>query len=50
MSLKSTQNELLGNVQDGISRPLGSQEIQKTKVETVLMDTVYLPVTGNFLL
>ena len=29
------------NVQDGISRPLGSQEIQKTKVETVLWDTLY---------
>ena len=26
---KSTQKGLLKNVQDGISRPLGSQEIQK---------------------
>ena len=29
------------NVHDGISRPLGSQEIQKTKVLTVLPDTLY---------
>ena len=38
--LKSTQKRLLKNVQDGISRPLGSQEIQKTKVERVLLDTL----------
>ena len=30
------------NVQDGISRLLGSREIQKTKVSTVLLDTLYL--------
>ena len=29
----------LKNVQDGIFRPLGSREIQKTKVGTVLPDT-----------
>ena len=40
--LKSTQKGLLKNVQDVISRPLGSQEIQKTKVERVLLDTLYL--------
>ena len=28
------------NVKDGISRPIGSQEIQKTKVETDLLDTL----------
>ena len=32
---------LLKNVQDGISRPLGNQAIQKTKVETDLLDTLY---------
>ena len=42
--LKSTQNGLLKNVQYGISRPLGSREIQKTKVATVLRDTLYNPV------
>ena len=36
--LESTQKGLLKNVQDGVSRPLGSREIQKTKVETVLVD------------
>ena len=30
------------NAQYGISRPLGSQEIQKTKVATVLRDTLYI--------
>ena len=39
--LKSTQIGLLKNVQDGISRPPGSREIQKTKVETDLLDTLY---------
>ena len=29
------------NVHDGISRPIGSKEIQKTKVETLLVDTLY---------
>ena len=38
--LKSTQNGLLKNVQDEISRPLGSREIHKTKAETVLWDTL----------
>ena len=32
---------LLKNVQDGISRPLGNRTIQKTKVETDLLDTLY---------
>ena len=32
---------LLKNVQDGISRLLGNQAIQKTKVETDLLDTLY---------
>ena len=30
------------NVQDGISRPLGSREIQEIKVATVLRDTLYV--------
>ena len=30
------------NVQDVISRPLGSQEIHEIKVPTVLRDTLYL--------
>ena len=38
--LKSTRNGLLKNVQYGISRPLGSREIQKTKVAPVLLDTL----------
>ena len=38
--LKSTQKGLLKNVQDGISRPLRSREIKKTRVETVLWDTL----------
>ena len=40
----STRKGQLKNVQDEISRPLGSREIQKTKVETVLRDTLY-PIT-----
>ena len=36
----STRKGQLKNVQDEISRPLGSREIQKTKVETVLWDTL----------
>ena len=39
--LKSARKGQLKNVQDGISRPLGGREIQKTKVETVLRDTLY---------
>ena len=42
--LKSIRKGLLKNVQDGVSRPQGSQEIQKTKVETVLVDTLYMNV------
>ena len=42
--LKSTQKGLLKNVQDGISRPLASREIQEIKVATVLRDTLYLLV------
>ena len=38
--LKSTQKGLWENVKDGISRPIGSREIQKTKVETDLLDTL----------
>ena len=38
--LKSTQKRLLESAQDGISRPLGSREIQQTKVYTVLVDTL----------
>ena len=41
--LKSTCKGMLKNVQDGISRPLVSREIQKTKVETDLVDTLYVP-------
>ena len=40
----STWKGQLKNVQDEISRPLGSREIQKTKVETVLRDTLYFLV------
>ena len=39
--LKSTEKELLKNVQDGISRPLKSKEIQETKVAIVLRDTLF---------
>ena len=39
--LKSTWKGLLKNVQDEISRPLGSREIQKTKALPVLRDTLY---------
>ena len=45
--LKSTRNGLLKNVQYGISRPLGSREIQKTKVANVLRDTLYSRVMEN---
>ena len=41
--MKSTQIGLLKNVQDGISSPIGSREIQETKVATVLRDTLYIP-------
>ena len=40
--LKSTLKGQLKNVQDEISRPLGSREIQKAKAETVLVDTLYV--------
>ena len=46
--LKSTQKGLLENVKDGISRPIGSREIQKTKVETDLLDTLYLVVLNEY--
>ena len=36
--------ERLEGVQIGTSRPLGSLEIQKTKVETVLVDTLYIKI------
>ena len=39
--LESTRKGLLKNVQDRISKPLGGREIQKTKVYTVLLDTLY---------
>ena len=39
---------LLTNVQDGISRPLGNGAIQKTKVETDLLDTLYLVVVNEY--
>ena len=42
ISLKSTQIGQLKNIQDGISRPIGSREIKKTKVERVLEDTLYM--------
>ena len=38
--LKSSQKRLLKNAQDGISRPLGSREIEEIKVATVLRDTL----------
>ena len=46
----STRKGQLKNVQDEISRPLGSREIQKTKVETVLRDTLYLKLIITFFL
>ena len=42
ISLNSTWKGQLKIVQDEISRPLGSREIQKTKVETMLWDTLYI--------
>ena len=41
--LESTRKGLLKNVQDGIFRRLGSREIKKTKVATVLRDTLCFP-------
>ena len=40
--LESTRQGLLKNVQDEISRPQGSREIQRTKVGNVLWDTLYV--------
>ena len=40
--LKSTWKGLWKNVQDGISRCFGGREINKTKVGTILWDTLYL--------
>ena len=40
--LKSTRKWVLKNVQDGISRPLGSRVIQKTKRSRELQDTLYI--------
>ena len=42
--MKSTRTGLLENVQDGISRTQGSREIRKTKVDTVLWDTLYIDI------
>ena len=44
IKMKSTWKGQLKNVQDGIFIPLGSREIKKTKVETGLVDTLYLRV------
>ena len=35
------QKGLLKNFQEGISKPIGSREIKTTKVECVLLDTLY---------
>ena len=40
--LKSTRRALLKNVQDGNSKCFGGREINKTKVGTILWDTLYL--------
>ena len=40
--LKSTLKGLLNNVQNGPSRGFRGREINKTKVETILRDTLYL--------
>ena len=49
--LKFIWNGLLKNVQYGISRLLRSGEVQQTKAETVLVDTLYLNnYTGTILL
>ena len=40
--LKSKRKGQFRNVQDGISRPLDSREIKKTKAGTVLQDTLYI--------
>ena len=45
--LKSTQKGLRENVQDGISGPLGNRAFKKTKVETDLLDTLYLLLLNN---
>ena len=47
--LESKRKGLLKNVKDGISRPLGSREIQITKVCTVLPDTLYIEVNMNYI-
>ena len=48
---KSKQKGQLKDVQDGISRPQGSQELQKTKVCTVLLDTLHdIVMTWNMIL
>ena len=45
--LKFTWKGLLKNVQDGISRPLGSREIQKTKRSRELRDTLYESINAQ---
>ena len=45
--LRTTQKGLLENVQDKISRPLGSWEIQQTKAETVLVDNLYIKLKAT---
>ena len=42
MFAKSARNGMLKNFQDGISMPIGRQETQRTKVDTVLWDTLYI--------
>ena len=42
--LESTRKGLLENIQNRISKPLGAREIKKTKVYTVLWDTLYYQV------
>ena len=44
----STWKGQLKNVQDEISRLKGSREIRKTKVERVLLDTLYIRRYGCF--
>ena len=34
--------DLHRNVKHGISRPIGGREIEETKVENVLLDTLYI--------
>ena len=48
--MNSTRIGQLKNVQDGMPRPLGSQEIKETKVCAVLRDTMYFTFHKLFMM